>query len=200
MTSLLLLSLGFFFPLFQVVMFSLSSVSRSFLISILIFSVTCWLFRNVLFNLHVFVFLAVFFLQSISSLIALWLKKMLDMISIFLNVLRFDLWCKVQSTAAKLLQSCPTLCNPIDGSTPGSPIPGILQARTLEWVGIAFSKCGLTWRIFHVHVRGRCILLHLDEMSWRYKWDPSHLMYHLRLVFPYEFSPLMICPLVWAGC
>jgi len=36
--------------------------------------------------------------------------------------------------AAKLLQSCPTLCDPIDGSPPGSPVPGILQARTLEWV------------------------------------------------------------------
>ena len=38
------------------------------------------------------------------------------------------------AAAAKLLQSCPTLCNPIDGLPPGSPIPGILQARTLEWV------------------------------------------------------------------
>ena len=42
--------------------------------------------------------------------------------------------------AAKSLQSCPTLCNSIDGSPPGSPIPGILQARTLEWVAIAFSN------------------------------------------------------------
>ena len=42
--------------------------------------------------------------------------------------------------AAKLLQSCPTLCNPIDGSPPGSPVPGILQARTLEWVAICFSN------------------------------------------------------------
>ena len=41
---------------------------------------------------------------------------------------------------AKSLQSCPTLCNPIDGSPPGSPIPGILQARTLEWVAISFSN------------------------------------------------------------
>ena len=44
------------------------------------------------------------------------------------------------TAAAKSLQSCPTLCNPIDGSPPGSPIPRILQARTLEWVGISFSK------------------------------------------------------------
>ena len=44
------------------------------------------------------------------------------------------------AAAAKSLQSCPTLCNPIDGSPPGSPIPGILQARTLEWVSISFSS------------------------------------------------------------
>ena len=44
------------------------------------------------------------------------------------------------STAAKSLQSCLTLCNPIDGSPPGSPIPGILQVRILEWVAISFSS------------------------------------------------------------
>jgi len=44
------------------------------------------------------------------------------------------------AAAAKLLQSCPTLCNPIDGSPPGFPVPGILQARTLEWVAIAGGK------------------------------------------------------------
>ena len=42
--------------------------------------------------------------------------------------------------AAKSLQSCPTLCDPIDGSPSGSPVPGILQARTLEWVAISFSN------------------------------------------------------------
>ena len=47
---------------------------------------------------------------------------------------------KVIYAAAKLLQSCPTLCDPIDGSPPGSPVPGILQARTLEWVAISFSN------------------------------------------------------------
>ena len=44
------------------------------------------------------------------------------------------------AAAAKSLQSCPTLCDPIDGSPPGSPIPGTLQARTLEWVAISFSN------------------------------------------------------------
>ena len=43
------------------------------------------------------------------------------------------------ATAAKLFQSCPTLCDPIDSSPPGSSVPGILQARTLEWGAIAFS-------------------------------------------------------------
>ena len=47
------------------------------------------------------------------------------------------------AAAAKLLQSCPTLCDPIEGSPPGSPVPGILQARILEWVAISFSNA---WR------------------------------------------------------
>ena len=49
-------------------------------------------------------------------------------------------WTFVGIAAAKSLQSCPTLCNPIDSSPPSSPIPGILQARTLEWVAISFSN------------------------------------------------------------
>ena len=44
------------------------------------------------------------------------------------------------TAAAKSLQSCPALCDPIDGSPAGSPVPGILQARTLEWVAISFSR------------------------------------------------------------
>ena len=44
------------------------------------------------------------------------------------------------AAAAKSLQSCPTLCDPRDRSPPGSPVPGILQARTLEWVAISFSN------------------------------------------------------------
>ena len=50
------------------------------------------------------------------------------------------------TAAAKSLQSCPILCDPIDGSPPGSPIPGILQARTLEWVAISFSKAW-KWKV-----------------------------------------------------
>ena len=50
------------------------------------------------------------------------------------------------AAAAKLLQSCPTLCDPRDGSPPGSPVPGILQARTLEWVAISFSNAW-KWKV-----------------------------------------------------
>ena len=50
------------------------------------------------------------------------------------------------AAAAKSLQSCPTLCDPIDGSPPGSPIPGILQARTPEWVAISFSSAW-KWKV-----------------------------------------------------
>ena len=57
------------------------------------------------------------------------------------------LWHDAAATAAaKSLQSCLTLCDPIDGSPPGSPIPGILQARTLEWVAIAFSNAW-KWKV-----------------------------------------------------
>ena len=47
---------------------------------------------------------------------------------------------ELAAAAAKSLQSCPALCDPTDNSPPGSPVPGILQARTLEWVAISFSN------------------------------------------------------------
>ena len=68
-------------------------------------------------------------------------------VTVYLLKLKDSLLCKdngycSETAAAKSLQSCPTLCNPIDnGSPPGSSIPGILQARTLEWVAISFSNC-----------------------------------------------------------
>ena len=56
-------------------------------------------------------------------------------------------WCMAAATAAaKSLQSCPTLWDPIDGSPPGSPVPGILQAKTLEWVDISFSNAW-KWKV-----------------------------------------------------
>ena len=59
------------------------------------------------------------------------------------------------AAAAKSLQSCPTLCNPIDSSPPDSPVPGILQARTLEWVAISFSNPCVTKR----HLIKGCVSL-----------------------------------------
>ena len=78
----------------------------------------------------------------ISSLFSIYhLKKILGYIALLFRViiLLFNPSI-VFSAAAKSLQSCPTLCDPIEGSLPGSPVPGILQARTLEWVAISFSN------------------------------------------------------------
>ena len=60
--------------------------------------------------------------------------------SVFCFVLSFEGDFNAAAVAAKSLQSCPTLCDPIDSSPPGSPVPGILQARTLEWIAISFSN------------------------------------------------------------
>ena len=62
------------------------------------------------------------------------------------NGSKLTLELKTAATAAKSLQSCPTLCDPIDGSPPGSAVPGILQARTLEWVVISFSNAP-EWKV-----------------------------------------------------
>ena len=62
-----------------------------------------------------------------------WLLKITEMYPIMILE-------AAATAAAKSLQSCPTLCDPIDGSPPGSPVPGILQARTLEWAAVSFSN------------------------------------------------------------
>ena len=62
------------------------------------------------------------------------------------SLLPLGLMLDAATAAAKLLQWCPTLCDPIDGSPPGSSVPGILQARTLEWVAIAFSNAW-KWKV-----------------------------------------------------
>ena len=79
--------------------------------------------------------------------------------------------CMAMLCYAKSLQSCPTLCDPIDGSPPGFPVPGILQARTLEWVAISFSN------------------------AWKWKWSRSvvsnpqrpHGLQPSRLLHPWDF-------------
>ena len=56
------------------------------------------------------------------------------------EILHYGSYNEVSAAAAKSFQSCPTLCDPRDGSPPGTPVPGILQARTREWVAISFSN------------------------------------------------------------
>ena len=72
-----------------------------------------------------------------------WSQKKEKKEGVYLVITR--LFC-FSAAAAKSLQSCPTLCDPIDGSPPGSPVPGILQARTLEWVAISFSSAW-EWKV-----------------------------------------------------
>ena len=62
------------------------------------------------------------------------------------RILSITLLAYAAAAAAKSLQPCPTLCDPIDGNPPGSPVPGILQARTLEWVVISFSSA-CKWKV-----------------------------------------------------
>ena len=74
------------------------------------------------------------------------------------------------AAAAKSLQSCPTLCDPIDGSPPGSPVPGILQARTLECVAISFSSA---WK-WKVKVKSlSCVRLLATPWTAAYQAPPS---------------------------
>ena len=77
---------------------------------------------------------------------------------------------KNAAAAAKSLQSCLTLCDPIDGSPPGSPVPGILQARTLEWGAISFSNAG-KWK---VRVKSlSCVQLLATPWTAAYQAPPS---------------------------
>ena len=74
------------------------------------------------------------------------------------------------AAAAKSLQSCLTLCDPIDGSPPGSPMPGILQARTLEWVAISFSNA---WK-WKVKVKSlSCVRLFTTPLTIAHQAPPS---------------------------
>ena len=76
------------------------------------------------------------FIDALFVIVKIW-KQPINSISIPWNT---------AAAAAKSLQSCPTLCDAIDGSPPGSPVPGILQARTLEWVAISFSNAW-KWKV-----------------------------------------------------
>ena len=82
------------------------------------------------------------------------------------------------AAAAKLLQSCPTLCDPIDGSPSGSPVPGILQARTLQWVAISFSSAGK--RKVKVKVTQSCLTLS-DPMDCSLPGSSIHGIFQARV-------------------
>ena len=91
-----------------------------------------------------------------------------DMV-IFLNSIFYSRLAAT-AAAAKSLQSCPTLCDPVHGSPPGFPIPGILQARTLEWVAISFSNAG-KWK---VKVKSlSCVRLGATPWTAAYQAPPS---------------------------
>ena len=77
--------------------------------------------------------------QEFLTLCCFWSKQTLSLHSL-------DWLGNAAAAAAKSLQSCPTLCDPIDGSPPGFPVPGILQAKTLEWVAISFSNAW-KWKV-----------------------------------------------------
>jgi len=96
--------------------------------------------------------------------------------------------------AAKSLQSCPTLCDPVDGSPPGSPVPGILQARTLEWVAISFSNA---WK-WEVKVKSlSCVRLFMTPWTSAYQAPPSmgfsRQEYWSGLPLPSPWLYILIC-------
>ena len=86
------------------------------------------------------------------------------------EIVREFIFAAAAAAAAKSLQLCPTLCDPRDGSPPGSPVPGIFQARTLEWVAISFSNA---WK-WKVKVKSlSCVWLFLTPWTAAYQAPPS---------------------------
>ena len=75
-----------------------------------------------------------------------WNQRLCVFKYFFISFAQYSVWCSVAAAAAKSSQSCPALCDPIDGSPPGSAVPGILQARTLGWVAISFSNA-CKWKV-----------------------------------------------------
>ena len=108
----------------------LGRLCRNWYLNSLIYLWLCW----------VFVAAPRLFLVAMCRLLLWWLLLLWSMGS--------RAWASVvvAAAAAKSLQSCPTLCDPIDGSPPGSAVPGILQARTLEWIAISFSSAW-KWKV-----------------------------------------------------
>ena len=89
---------------------------------------------------------------------------------IVVNPIKFSCTPWYAPATAKSLQSCPTLCDPIDGSPPGSPVPGILQARMLEWVAVSFSNA---WK-WKMKVKSlSCVRLLATPWTAAYQAPPS---------------------------
>ena len=84
----------------------------------------------------------------------------------------------MNAAAAKSRPSCPTLCNPIESSPPGSPVPGILQARTLEWVAISFSNA---WKWKQSEVAQSCLTLS-DPMDCSLPGSSIHGIFQARVL------------------
>ena len=97
-----------------------------------------------------------------------------------------------QSNSAKSLQSCPTLCDPVDGSPPGSCIHGILQARVLEWVAIAFSNA-LKWE---VKVKSTQLPCFISKSSKHYGKNLNGGVRHTCILIPAQLFTLGVC---WTG-
>ena len=111
-----------------------------------------------------------------------WAPKSLQMVSAAMKLKDAFSWKKSYdqpaAAAAKLLQLCPTLCDPIDGSPPGSPVLGILQARTLEWVTISFSNA---WK-GKVKVKSLSCVWHSDPMDCSLPGSSAHGIFQSRVL------------------
>ena len=88
---------------------------------------------------------------------------------------------RMKSAAAKSLQSCQTLCDPIDGSPPGSPIPGILQARILEWVASSFSN-SWKWKVKSESEVAQSCLTPSDPMDCSLPGSSIHGIFQARVL------------------
>ena len=104
------------------------------------------------------------FLSYLQSFLSYDNKKL----NLSVTYLHFQRSCYLHAAAVKLLQSCLTLCEPIDGSLSGSPVPGILQARTLDWVAISFSNAW-KWKVKSLSN----VLLFVTPWTAAYQAPPS---------------------------
>ena len=91
----------------------------------------------------------------------------------------WNMYAAAAAAAAKSLQLCSTLCDPIDGSPPGSPVPGILQARTLDWVAISFSNAW-KWKV-KTKSLSKCSTLH-DPMDCSLSGSSIHGIFQARVL------------------